>query len=315
MQAIAASGLGEVRALCEPERGALDAARAIAPDAQVVGSFGSLLELPLDGIVIATPSAQHAAQAEAALERGCAVFCQKPLGRNAAEVKRVVDAAARNDRLLGVDLSYRRTAAVAAMREQLRAGALGRPFAATLVFHNAYGPDKPWFYDPKLSGGGALIDLGVHLVDTLLWLLDFPAVERVSSQLFAGGEPLRDRDAQVEDYVAAQMRLAGGVEVQLACSWRLHAGCDCVIEASLYGSAGGITFRNEHGSFYDFSTHVFHGTAREQLVAPPDDWGGRSAVAWVQQLTQGRNFDRSSLELLPVARAIDLIYDSAGGVL
>jgi predicted dehydrogenase len=47
-------------------------------------------------------------------------------------------------------------------------------FAVDLVFHNAYGPDKPWFYDPELSGGGCVMDLGVHLVDLALWSLDFP---------------------------------------------------------------------------------------------------------------------------------------------
>jgi hypothetical protein len=83
-----------------------------------------------------------------------------------------------------------------------------------------------------------------------------------------------------------------------------------VIEASLYGTAGGITFRNEHGSFYDFSAHVFHGTAHEALAAPPDDWGGRSAVAWVQQLAQSSGFDTNAVHLLEVARVMDLIYDS-----
>src|SRR5918995_990027 len=52
------------------------------------------------------------------------------------------------------------------------------------------GPDKPWFYDPALSGGGCVIDLGVHLVDLALWTLDFPDVSGVSANLFACGEPL-----------------------------------------------------------------------------------------------------------------------------
>src|SRR5215210_8839874 len=76
-----------------------------------VETLDELLELRLDGLVIATPSALHAEQAQAALERGVAVFCQKPLGRDAGEARAVVDAARRADRLLGVDLSYRHTEA------------------------------------------------------------------------------------------------------------------------------------------------------------------------------------------------------------
>src|SRR5690606_23712639 len=102
--------------------------------------LGQLLELDLDGIVIATPSALHAEQAIAAFERGVAVFCQKPLGRDAIETQRVVSAARAANRLLGVDLSYRHTRAMQKIREVVRAGGIGAPFAVDLVFHNAYGP-------------------------------------------------------------------------------------------------------------------------------------------------------------------------------
>src|SRR5215218_9099775 len=105
------------------------------------------LDLAPDGIVIATPSALHAAQSIQALKAGAAVFCQKPLGRNAAEVEAVLAAATSADRLLGVDLSYRFTEGMRKIREQVRSGALGDIYAVNLIFHNAYGPDKAWFYD------------------------------------------------------------------------------------------------------------------------------------------------------------------------
>ena len=116
MQAIAASGLAEIVAVA-------DAAPAAAKDAaDEVGASAvdpvALLggDLGLDGVVIATPSALHAAQAVAALERGFAVFCQKPLGRTAPETAAVVEAARAADRLLGVDLSYRHVEGVRRMR-------------------------------------------------------------------------------------------------------------------------------------------------------------------------------------------------------
>ena len=76
-----------------------------------------------------------------------------------------MDAAREADRLLGVDLSYRHTEAVRRIKALIDDGRLGDIFAADLVFHNAYGPGKPWFFDKNQSGGGCVIDLGVHLVD------------------------------------------------------------------------------------------------------------------------------------------------------
>jgi predicted dehydrogenase len=260
-----------------------------------------LLEEELDGLVIATPSALHASQAEAALERGLAVFCQKPLGRTAAEVKRVVEAARRADRLLGVDLSYRHVQAVRAVVEAVRSGELGEVFAADLVFHNAYGPDKDWFYDPVRSGGGCVIDLGLHLVDLALSAFG-QEVTHVSSRL--RGEP-------VEQFAVAQLDLSDGAVVRLACSWNLQAGRDCVFEASFYGTEGSASARNVSGSFYDFRAELARGRTRTSLAEPPDDWGGRALVEWAKRLAADGRFDPRAAEHLRVAEVLDAIYGRA----
>jgi predicted dehydrogenase len=279
----------------------------VTPQAQVVASFDELLERHVDGIVIATPSALHAEQSIKALERGVAVFCQKPLGRTKGEVANVVEVARRSNRLLGVDLSYRYTAGMQQIRDIVRSGELENVFAVDLVFHNAYGPDKAWFYDKALSGGGCVIDLGVHLVDLALWALDFPEVLNVQSALFSQGSPIRDAD-QVEDFAVATIELATGTVVRLTCSWRLSAGCDAVIGASFYGTGGGLEFRNIEGSFHDFSAERYRGTMRELLVSPPDDWAGRAAINWAKQLSGGGKFDEASESFVTVAAVLDEIY-------
>jgi predicted dehydrogenase len=301
-----ATGAIEAVAVVDPSSDAAEAALAKAPDAQVVSDLDALLDLGLDGLVIATPSAQHAEQSIAALNRGLAVFCQKPLGRSAAEVRAVVEAARRADRLLGVDLSYRFTDGMARIRELVRSGELGRVFAADLVFHNAYGPDKAWFYTPALSGGGCVMDLGVHLVDLALWALDFPQVANVSSTLLTCGQPLQP--GAVEDYAVANLELADGASVRIATSWKLQAGVDARIAAAFYGTAGGAQMRNLAGSFYDFTTERFRGTARERLVEVESDWGPRAAADWAQRLALGERFDTQSERLVAVAEVLDRIY-------
>jgi predicted dehydrogenase len=185
------------------------------------------------------------------------------------------------------------------VREVVASGAIGEVFAVDLVFHNAYGPDRPWFGDPALSGGGCLIDVGIHLADLALWTLGFPEVLRVTTRLH--GEPL-------ERYAAVQAELASGPTLRLACSWWLPAGRDCVLEASFYGSEGGVSMRNVGGSFYDFVAERFRGTRAERLAEPPDDWGGRTAVAWARRLAEGQRFDPAAEEVVRVHELLDRIY-------
>uniref|UniRef100_UPI00403925D9 Gfo/Idh/MocA family protein n=1 Tax=Variovorax sp. BK018 TaxID=3450241 RepID=UPI00403925D9 len=308
MEAIAVDGAVEIAAVADTDAGLRDAARAFAPRAAAVDSLDALLALPLDGVVIATPSALHAQQAEAALARSLAVFCQKPLARTAAETCGVIDAARRADRLLGVDLSYRHTLAMRRVRDTIASGAIGEVFAVDLVFHNAYGPDKPWFRDPRLSGGGCVIDLGIHLVDLALWTLGFPRVEDVASRLHAHGRRLALPPSEVEDHAIAQIDLEGGCALRLACSWNLPAGRDAVIEARFHGTAGGVALRNVDGSFYDFVAERYEGTRTVQMAAPPDAWGGRAAVHWARTLAAGRGFDPEIERMAEVAGVLDAIY-------
>jgi predicted dehydrogenase len=308
MQAVVDTGAADIVAIADPSPEMTAEAGKLAPQAACVSTLDDVLAAGVDGVVIATPSALHAQQSIRALERGVAVFCQKPLGRTADEVRAVVDAARAADRLLAVDLSYRFTEGMRRIREVVRSGELGTIYAVDLVFHNAYGPDKPWFYDPALSGGGCVMDLGVHLVDLALWTLDFPGVADVSGRLFTGGEPLRGRPDRVEDYAVATVGLANGAALQLACSWKLQAGCDAMISAAFYGTGGGAALRNVNGSFYDFTAERFRGTARETLATPPDAWGGRAAADWATRLAAGERFDPAAEHLVEVARVLDRIY-------
>ncbi|MBW3593889.1 MAG: Gfo/Idh/MocA family oxidoreductase [Actinobacteria bacterium] len=292
LDAIAASGIAEIAGVADPAvEGCLR-------------SFDELLELARDGVVVATPTALHAEQAITALERGLPVFCQKPLGRNAAETRRVVEAARAADRLLAVDLSYRFTAAARALRDEVLAGRLGRVVAADLTFHNAYGPDRQWFYSRELAGGGCLIDLGVHLVDLALWILGFQRAQVRSAWLRT--PPGRE----VEELAFAELEV-GEALVRIACSWNLHAGRDAQIVAAFYGPDGAAALRNVGGSFYDLRAERFSGTTSETLVVPPDDWGGRAAVEWARRVVAGERYDPEAERLVVVAELLDAIYREA----
>ena len=302
-----------VAALADADERVLAEASRLAPDAARVRSLDDLLDpaLRLDGVVIATPSAGHAAESAAAIEAGLAVFCQKPLGRTAAETRRVVDLARTHDVLLGVDLSYRHLAAVDAVDGLLRRGELGELVAVELTFHNAYGPDKPWYYDRERSGGGCVIDLGVHLVDLLHGLTGLRGWRVAAAALFAQGRRWTREPGLVEDLAFVQLDHPSGVAARLACSWRLPAGCDAVIECTVRGTRAAARVRNVGGSFYDFTAERLDHGRQDTLVRPPDAWGGRALCAWAAGLRDGAGFDPAAGALVDVAAVIDAVYETA----
>jgi predicted dehydrogenase len=310
LESVLASGSASVAAIADTSPAVAASVAAIA-NAPVVGStIDDLLKAEVDGVVIATPSALHAEQALAALTQDFAVFCQKPLGRNAAETRAVVDAAARSDRLLGVDLSYRHLTAAGQVRRLIQDGELGRIFAVEATFHNAYSPDKAWARDASLAGGGCLIDLGIHLVDLSLWLLGFPPVAGVSGQLMSQGALCRRGTQDLEDYATARIETSEGASISVTCSWNLPIGQDADIRLSCYGTRGGAAIRNVNGSFYDFGADRLHGSTRQALAEPPDAWGGRAFEAWVQRLAQNPRFDPRAEEFVRVADVLDRVYAS-----
>ena len=307
MTALIEQDIIDVVAIADADAAAREQAVRLAPAAAVVATLEEVLQLGPDAVVLATPSALHAAQSIAALDRGSAVFCQKPLGRSASEVQSVIAAAQRANKLLAVDVSYRHTEGLSRIRDLVRDGCIGHVFAADLTFHNAYGPDKAWFYDLRQSGGGCLLDLGVHLIDFLHWTFDEPTI-RASGHTFASGRRLRPGDECVEDFAIGEIELANGTVARVACSWKLSVGCDAQIGVYLHGTEGSLAFRNVNGSFYDFVAECHRGTETQVISSPPDAWGGRAAVAWAQQLARSRAFDPEVAIAARVATTLDQLY-------
>ncbi|MFO7963010.1 MAG: Gfo/Idh/MocA family oxidoreductase [Desulfobacterales bacterium] len=312
LEAIQQHGRGDIAAIMDVDRAAAEKAAKNFSGTAVCETFQEMLDIGIDGVVIATPSALHFEHAVRALEHGLAVYCQKPLGTTASETRSIIDSAILADRLIGIDLSYRHLNGMREIRRRVGNGDIGRIFAVDLVFHNAYGPDKPWYYDPVAAGGGCVMDLGVHLIDLLLWVLDFPAPVSASGRMFSNGDAMDRPGVRVEDYAAARLDLENGVTATLACSWNLPAGCDAVIRIAFFGSEGGLCLSNINGSFFDFETKLFRKTTQEVIAADSKDtWWGRSAVDWVNRLSRSRRYDPEAAGIIPVAFALESIYASA----
>ena len=205
--------------------------------------YENLLTAPnVDAIVICSPNFLHVPQARAALQAGKHVLVQKPLALSPADARATIDLAADAGRLLFVDYSYRYLDTVRALREALPA--IGRVRRLTGTFHNIYGPGKAWFFDPALSGGGALIDLGIHLLDLALELLGPAAVHLESADLsFAQRHP-------VEDTARLLLRL-DEAPFDLVVSWNAALPMT-EITFEIVGERGRLRWENVDGSFFHF---------------------------------------------------------------
>lgn len=308
MESLIASDVADVVAVADMNAEAIDAARQTVPDAIAANSIDGILDAELDGIVIATPSALHAEQARTALERRVAVFCQKPLARTAEETRQIINAAREADLPLGIDFSYRHVKGVDQMRRMVQEKTIGELYAIDLIFHNAYGPDKAWFYDAERSGGGCVIDLGIHLIDLAGWVGGNWDREGVRSTLWRHGTRLDHLAEDVEDCAFAEWRIPNGATARLACSWNISAGQDAVIEAIFYGTDGAVALKNVAGSFFDFTVEHWEGTNRRQLAGPPDAWGGRALIQWARMLAEGHGFNKKAHHAIAVAQTVDAIY-------
>ena len=212
----------------------------------------------LDVVSVCTPNNLHAPIAIAALEGGKHVLCEKPLARTAAEGATMVAAARRAGRVLQVAFNHRARGDVQVLRRAIDEGTLGRIYHARASWMRRSGIPVlgSWFTSREMAGGGPLIDLGVHVLDIALYLLDEPEVLAVSAATYAelGPQGRGGRIAgsgvgpakfqvgsgyEVEDLATAFMRLPGGATLQLEASWAVYGGAGDDFGVTLYGTEGG----------------------------------------------------------------------------
>jgi predicted dehydrogenase len=195
---------------------------------------GLVTDPEVDAVVIGTPNALHAEQAIACLQAGKHVLVEKPMTRNLAEADAVLAAAARSGARLMVAHCWRFHLDVRALRRRVAAGELGevvktRGYGA----HVNWGPSG-WFTDPALAGGGALLDMGVHAIDTARFVLGDPLPARVCA---TAATRYRD-DAAVDDDAVLLVSWSNGTNSIIEAGWwQPHAG-GLEADTEVYGTRG-----------------------------------------------------------------------------
>lgn len=139
--------------------------------------------------IVASPAGSHAEHACTAFEHGCHVLCEKPMTTTVADADRMISAAADTDRVLGVAYPRRFYANFADVARLVADGELGEEFEFTYREGAAYSwpTTTDAVFRRERSGGGALLDIGVHMLDQLAWIFGDPVVTRSYDDSFEGG--------------------------------------------------------------------------------------------------------------------------------
>ena len=135
----------------------------------------------VDAVFVASPNALHLSDVLTVVSAKKPVLCEKPMGMNAGECRRMVEAARSAGALLGVAQIFRFEESTARFREHIALGDIGRPVFALAEFsYLGIAHQRTWLYDRAIAGGGPIADVGVHCIDTLRYILQ-DEVSRVSA--------------------------------------------------------------------------------------------------------------------------------------
>lgn len=176
----------------------------------------------VDALIICTPSYLHDSQAIAAMESGKHVLVEKPLALTSAGARRTIEVAERTGRTLMIAMNNRFRPDTLALRPFALHGELGDIFLTRGAWLNRkMRLVRPtWRHRKATAGGGAVMDIGVQTLDLCLWMLGFPEVESVVTQMhFPDG-------MEVEDTAGILVRTKAGAGISLTVSWSLVAHRD-----------------------------------------------------------------------------------------
>lgn len=257
-----------------------DRAHDVAAKFGAKKSYGDPLEMlqkaELDAVSICTWTASHAPLALAALQSGMDVLVEKPMTGNSADAEAMVRAAQEHKRILMVGMCHRFRTESVIIRRLADAGDLGELYYAKAIVVSRRGAPGGWFVDKAKSGGGAVLDNGVHALDLAWYLMGLPEVRSVSGQTFRGVAPYKteflagysaaDRGAAepftVEDGGVALIKFDGGKSLVLEAFWAINGQPEEGFNIKVHGTRGGASLsplqvsQERHNILFDETPRV-----------------------------------------------------------
>ncbi|GIO13410.1 oxidoreductase [Cohnella xylanilytica] len=277
----------------------------------------------IDAVIVAVPNKAHAPLSILALENGKHVLLEKPMGLDAAAAKDIVRAQKRYGKTVMVAHQMRWDWLPLQVKDQIDRGELGHIYTAKTGWYRRKGIPGwgTWFTQHAESGGGPLIDIGVHMLDLAFHLMGEPKPVSVYGSTYAEfgprkkgigtwGKPNWNGTYDVEDLATAIIKMENGASLTLEVSWAVHMDTDSAPFVHLMGSEGGAFLRGNEGKFL---TERFDRTVDVPLIAPEDDEGSRVRLSrhFLECIREGKTPWTSAETGLRSNLIIDAIYESS----
>ncbi|MBI1294606.1 gfo/Idh/MocA family oxidoreductase [bacterium] len=173
----------------------------------------TLLDSGLDAVIICSENVKHRPMVEQAAGRVKAILCEKPIATTVEDAQAIIDVCAQTDTKLQIAFPVRFSPAMQQLKQILDSGQLGRIFSAKCTNHG-YLPGG-WFVQKEMSGGGAVIDHTVHVIDVLRWFWGAEVTE-VYAEV---GHSLVYPDLGIDDAGLLSFQLSNGIYGTLDTSW------------------------------------------------------------------------------------------------
>jgi predicted dehydrogenase len=278
----------------------------------------------IDAVIIGVPNKWHAPLAIQALESGKHVLLEKPMALDSFAAKDIVRAHRSSGKVLMVAHQMRWQWNAIQIKEQIDKGVLGKIYTAKTGWFRRKGIPGwgTWFTRKEESGGGPLIDIGVHMLDLALYLMGNPKPVSVFGATYAEfgprkkgigtwGRPNWDGYYDVEDFATALIKMEDGSTLTLEVSWAVNMETNNQPFVHLMGSDGGAFIEGDNSG--KLLTEVFDRAVDIPLTRPADDEGDRVRLSrhFIECIREGKEPVSSAMSGLTNNLILDAIFESS----
>ena len=323
MKQFSARGDVELVAMADIDDGQLQQRMADYPDARGYSDYRRMLRAEaLDAVSVCTPNRLHAAPTIHALKAGCHVLCEKPLAMSVTEGRRMLATAQAAGRTLVIGFQYRYDPRTQYIREAYDDGCFGDILYGRVQAMRRRGiPNWGVFGQKALSGGGPLIDIGVHVLEMTHYAMGGPTPVSASADMFTYlGNRKSDvksmwagwdhKTYDVEDLAVGRIRFDNGAVLTIESSYAAHIGDQNLMNFQLMGTRGGATWEptvihtDEHGHMVDKKPAWLADTSFNAVF-------NRKIDGFVDHVLHRRPTIASGTDGLVVQAMLNALYESA----
>ncbi|HIW33268.1 MAG TPA: Gfo/Idh/MocA family oxidoreductase [Candidatus Paenibacillus intestinavium] len=277
----------------------------------------------IDAVAIGVPNQYHTDLVLLALEAGKHVLIEKPMAIHAEAARQIVKASQKSDRIVMVSHQMRWESVPMQIKQQIDRGELGRIYTAKTGWFRRKGIPGwgTWFTQMNQSGGGPLIDIGVHMLDLALYLMGNQKPVSVYGATYAEFGPVRKGIGtwgtpnwngiyDVEDLATALIKMEDGSTLSLEVSWAVHMDTDNSPFIHLMGSEGGASYQGAKGKLL---TEKFDTPIETNLIKPDHDEGERARMSrhFLACIREGKQPITSVWSGFTNNLVLDAIYESS----